>query len=148
MTIEDKLRNCIRVRFGTSARFCEASGLKKSTLSTILKKGIMNTTTDKLFAICRTLNISADALLEGNIIPRNTKDREMNHRMDKFSRLNDHSKGLIDIVLDYELGEPVEEEPEEPLMAASGGENASEEEFEEARRLARRLRRSSGNMPD
>ena len=116
MSIEEKLRRYILLKYGNFIDFCEASGLKNSTLSTIFKRGLMTTTTDKFFAICRTLNISADELANGRIVD-----------------LNDRSKGLVDVVMDYELDD-YSTENSNILIAASGAENLDDDEREKLNR--------------
>ena len=131
MSIEEKLRRYILLKYGNFIDFCEASGLKNSTLSTIFKRGLMTTTTDKFFAICRTLNISADELANGRIVELN--DNGISEFADKYSRLNDKSKGLVDVVMDYELDD-YSTENSNILIAASGAENLDDDEREKLNR--------------
>lgn len=130
MKIEEKLRRYILFKYGKLINFCEDSGLSNSTLSTIFKRGLMTTTTDKFFAICRTLNISADELANGRIVELG--NNELNELVDKYNSLDDKSKGLVEVVIDYEL-EEFNEEEENILIAASGAENFDESEMEKLR---------------
>lgn len=68
MTIEDKLRNLINKRYGNMKAFANVADIKYSTLAAIMKRGILNSTIGNIFDLCRALNISVDALIEGKII--------------------------------------------------------------------------------
>lgn len=68
MTIEDKLRKLINTRYGNMKAFAKYADIKYSTLAAIMKRGVMNSTIDSIFALCDALNISVDALIKGNII--------------------------------------------------------------------------------
>ena len=78
MTIEEQLKQFIVIKYGTVRNFCEQTNIPQSTLSTIFKRGIQRTSIDLIFKICDELAISADAIAEGKIIPKDTfesKDR-------------------------------------------------------------------------
>lgn len=70
MTIEEDLKQYIVTKYGTLTKFGEKVGLSQSTLSTIFKRGIQRTSITRIFMICDELGISADALAEGKIIPK------------------------------------------------------------------------------
>ncbi len=70
MTIEEQLKNYIVMKYGTVRNFCNQTNIPQSTLSTIFKRGIMRTSIDLIIRICDELEISADALAEGKIIPK------------------------------------------------------------------------------
>ena len=127
MTIEEKLKKVIQLRFGSLRKFSKACGIPASTLSTIFKRGLLNTTTDKLVDICDTLELSTDDLVRGRIIFKKNIEEEQNSFLDKFNLLSERSKGLIDLIMDYEINTRNFEE--EPLIAASGAENLTDEEL-------------------
>lgn len=72
MTIEEQLKQFIVIKYGTVRNFCEQTNIPQSTLSTIFKRGIQRTSIDLIFKICDELAISADAIAEGKIIPKDT----------------------------------------------------------------------------
>ena len=74
MTIEEELKQYIIENFGSITNFCKQIGMSQSTLSTIFKRGIQRTSITKIFAICDGLGISADAIAQGEIIPREMLD--------------------------------------------------------------------------
>lgn len=68
MTIEDKLKQCIVENYGTINDFCISIGIPKSTLFTILRRGVMNCSITTMFKICDGLGIDIDALTDGEIV--------------------------------------------------------------------------------
>ena len=100
MNVEDKLARYIAYKFKTQKEFCKAANIPMSTLSTILRRGILNTTTDKLFAICDTLGIVADELAKGKIIPKNNDELENlsideQELIDIYDQLSKRSKDVV-----------------------------------------------------
>ena len=74
MTIEEELRQLIVTKYGTLTNFGNKIGMSQSTLSTIFKRGIQRTSITRIFKICDELGISADALAQGEIIPKEMID--------------------------------------------------------------------------
>ena len=70
MTIEEKLREMILDKFGTVVRFSKHIGISSSTIYSILTRGVQNASAQNILRICDALDISADALAEGMIKPR------------------------------------------------------------------------------
>ena len=68
MTIEDKLKQCILDNYGTVIDFCVSIGMPKSTLSTILRRGVMSCSLTTMFKICDGLGIDIQALTDGEIV--------------------------------------------------------------------------------
>lgn len=71
--IEDKLKILILTRYKSIREFSIAIGMPYSTIDTILKKGVNNTSISNIFKICKNLNISVDALADGQIIHNDIK---------------------------------------------------------------------------
>lgn len=82
MTIEEKLRLYILEKYCTMANFGESCDVAPTTLSAIFKRGIENCSVNNLFKICDKLEISIDALRDGEIIPKadyaHKKEAEIN----------------------------------------------------------------------
>ena len=72
MTIEEKLREMILTKYGTVVAFGKRTGMSSSTLYSILSRGVNNSSAQNVLKICDALEISADALAEGLIKPRDT----------------------------------------------------------------------------
>ena len=70
MTTEEKLKNYILERYKSIREFTIAIDIPYSTLTGVLTRGIDNSSVGVIFKICKALNISPDALAEGEIVPR------------------------------------------------------------------------------
>ena len=80
--IEMKLKDLIVAKYGTMLKFSAEVGIANSTLATIISRGVNNASVNNIIKICKALEISADALSEGRIVPidRNnaaSKDNEL-----------------------------------------------------------------------
>ena len=70
MTTEEKLKEYILSRYKSIREFTIAIDMPYSTLDGVLKRGIDNSSVGVIFKICKALNISPDALAEGEIVPK------------------------------------------------------------------------------
>ena len=68
MTIENQLRKLILLKYGSLREFTFNIGLPYSTLSTILKNGIMTANISNVVKICNALSIKIDELVEGRLV--------------------------------------------------------------------------------
>lgn len=103
MKIEDELMELIVSRYGTIAAFVREVELPYSTFKSIMTRGVMNASIGNILKICSALNISADELANGKIVPVETKTEE---------------KNVEDIVLDFKMRKPKEFELDnEPLTS-------------------------------
>ena len=71
MTIEEKLKELILHRYHSVREFTISIGMPNSTLESIFKRGIGNSSVTNVIKICKALGISADALADGEIKPIN-----------------------------------------------------------------------------
>ena len=69
MTIEDKLKEYIMTKYSSLREFTQKVDLPYSTMTTILKRGLANSNVLNIIKICKELNISADELAAGKIVP-------------------------------------------------------------------------------
>lgn len=69
MTIEEKLKDYILSRYNSVREFTIRAEIPYTTLDSIFKRGIGNSSVNNVIKICRALNISADELADGNITP-------------------------------------------------------------------------------
>lgn len=69
MEIEERLRKKIILEYGSVQGFCEAHGLKYTTVISVLKRGVKNAGVENIIKICSALKISVDALAIGEILP-------------------------------------------------------------------------------
>lgn len=73
MTIEEELKNYILDRYKSIREFSFAVDMSNSTLDSILRRGVGNSSLDNIVKICKVLKISVDELAEGKIVPVNVK---------------------------------------------------------------------------
>lgn len=69
MTAEEILKEYILTKYKSIREFTMESGIPYSTMATILKRGIQNSGVTNIIRICKALDISADELAKGNIVP-------------------------------------------------------------------------------
>ena len=69
MKPEDKLKYYILTRYRSLLEFTQSIGMPYATLQSILKRGIGNSSITNIIKICRALNISANDLADGEIVP-------------------------------------------------------------------------------
>lgn len=67
MTIEEKLKNLILTKYKSIREFTQIIDMPYSTFSTIISRGIENSSVTNIIRICKALGISADALADGRI---------------------------------------------------------------------------------
>lgn len=68
MTTEDKLHELILKRYHSVREFTITHNIPYSTIHSIFKRGIGNSSVTNIIKICKALNISADALADGEIV--------------------------------------------------------------------------------
>ena len=73
MTIEDKLHDLILSRYHSVREFTIAIDMPYTTMHSIFKRGIGNSSVTNIIKICKALGISADALADGEIVPVNNR---------------------------------------------------------------------------
>jgi hypothetical protein len=73
MTPEDKLKELILKKYHSVREFTIDNDIPYSTIHSIFKRGIGNSSVTNIIKICKALNISIDALADGEI--RSIKER-------------------------------------------------------------------------
>lgn len=71
MSIEDKLKDYILERYKSIREFTQVVDMSYSTVDSILRRGIGNSSVSNIIKICKVLNISVDELANGEIVPVN-----------------------------------------------------------------------------
>ena len=69
MTIEDQLKEYILNRYKSIREFTIAVDMSYSTVDSILKRGVGNSSVSNVIKICKVLGISVDELANGKITP-------------------------------------------------------------------------------
>ena len=67
MSVGQELKALILQRYKSVRAFSEETGIPYSTIDSIFKRGIENSSVSNIIKICRSLNIDADALGSGRI---------------------------------------------------------------------------------
>lgn len=116
MTIEEMLKDYILERYKSLREFTHAVDIPYTTMDSILRRGIGNSSVNNVIKICKALHISADALANGEIVP-------------KYEKSPDPVSDVRDIVNDAKArlstgtclvinGRPVDIEIVEPIIDA------------------------------
>lgn len=66
MTATEKMKELILENFNSIREFADASQMPYTTVHTILKRGIENSSVDNVIRMCQTLNINVDDILSDN----------------------------------------------------------------------------------
>ena len=81
MTNEEKLREMILRRYGSIREFSSRIDIPNSTVESILKRGVQNSSVSNVIKVCKGLNISVEAIAEGRIehVKPNVKHTTLKH---------------------------------------------------------------------
>lgn len=71
MSLEEELKNLILSKYKSLREFSIELDMPYSTIDSILKRGIDKASITNIIKICKRLNISADELADGCIVPAN-----------------------------------------------------------------------------
>lgn len=71
MKTEELLKDYILSRYSSIREFTSQANIPYTTLDSIFKRGIGNSSVSNVIKICKTLHISADELADGRITPYN-----------------------------------------------------------------------------
>ncbi len=98
MTIEQMLKAYILEKYETMSDFADSIEMPNTTLSSIMNRGIYKSNAQNIIKICKALDISADSLAQGQIVPNKTKRKQID-LSEKISvlKLNIHQ---MDLTLD------------------------------------------------
>ena len=69
MTVEERLKKLIRTRYKSVREFTLMIDVPYSTVDSLFKRGVGNSSVNTVIKICKALGISADALADGEIVP-------------------------------------------------------------------------------
>lgn len=69
MNTEDKLRELILKRYYSVREFTTAVDIPYTTIHSIFRRGVGNSSVSNVIKICKALGISVDALADGEIVP-------------------------------------------------------------------------------
>ena len=100
MTIEEKLKKYILDNYKSLRNFVKTSGIDVpySTIDGIFKRGIGCASIDNVFKICDALGISADALIDGQILPKSEAHKQLMNLDQAFSLMSNQFILAVDNV--------------------------------------------------
>ena len=75
MTTEEKLKELILKRYHSIREFTLTIDIPYTTVDSIFRRGIGNSSVSNVIKICKALGISADALADGEIVPIKERTR-------------------------------------------------------------------------
>lgn len=73
MSIEEKLKGLILTRYRSLREFTQTIDMPYQTMDSILKRGVDKASISNIIKICKALDISADELANGNIVPNSLR---------------------------------------------------------------------------
>ena len=107
MTTEEKLKDFILQRYHSIREFTIQHDIPYTTVHSIFKRGVENSSVSNIIKICKALGISADALADGEIAPAKvSKGNPINERFEVKEIIED----TIDILTHRKVtldGEPL-----------------------------------------
>lgn len=108
MSTEDKLKDLILKRYHSIREFTIAIDIPYTTMDSIFRRGVGNSSVSNVIKICKALGISADALADGEIVPvKQRTPTPINDRFEVKEIISDTKDRLIhsgEITLD---GKPI-----------------------------------------
>lgn len=134
MGLGDRMREA-RIRAGmTQHELANAIGAAQNSI-TNYERGIREPDAIKLIAIARALGVTCDYLLDMHIPDRDQLSAKAVEMAEKYDRLDQHGKSLVDLVIDHEAARMAASEPDD-------------DEFEIARQAIDALAASNAAGPD
>lgn len=116
MTIEEQLKEYILARYKSIREFSLVVNMSNSTLDSILRRGIGNSSVSNIIKICKVLRISVDELANGRIVPATVKvDSGLVEVTDILSEVKSQLIYTDGITID---GKPAKKESIESLIKA------------------------------
>ena len=82
MKVEEKLKDLIIEQYGSISEFSSKISMPNSTLVSVLKRGIHNSSVTNIIKICKALGISTDELAHDRIVPIHETMQNKSHMTD------------------------------------------------------------------
>lgn len=96
MTIEERLKDLILKRYHSIREFTISIDMPYTTIDSIFRRGVANSSVANVIKICKALGISADALADGEIVPVKKKSRTTDiSDMIEITEILDDTKELL-----------------------------------------------------
>ncbi len=101
-SIEDKLKEYIKKRYGDVKSFAHQANIPNSTLSSMFRRGILNSNIKNVVLISEALHITVDGLAAGEIIPcakekndTNFNNTETYDLLEIYNNLNNEGQKIL-----------------------------------------------------
>ena len=95
MTTEEKLKDLILRRYHSIREFTIAIDIPYTTMDSIFRRGIGNSSVTNVIKICKALGISADALADGEIVPVKERKSVPINDMIEIKEILDDTRDLL-----------------------------------------------------
>lgn len=95
MTIEEKLKDLILKRYHSVREFTIVHDIPYTTIVSIFKRGIQNSSVINITKICKALQISVDALADGDISPIKERPASRHNEVEVTDILDETKDALI-----------------------------------------------------
>lgn len=120
MTIEEKLKDLILTRYHSVREFTIQHDIAYTTMDSVFRRGVNNSSVSTIIKICKALGISADALADGEIAPVKKQKVSGNPINDRFEikEIIEDTKDLLThrkVTID---GEPLSKKGVESIINA------------------------------
>lgn len=107
--VETKLQDLIISKYGSIRAFTIKIDMSYSTMNSILKRGVGNSSVANIIKICKALGISADELADGNIVP--LKHRKINDTSSDVDEILEDTKRILQNADNLTLaGDPISDD--------------------------------------
>ena len=120
MTIEEKLQELILTRYHSIREFTIDIDIPYTTIHSIFRRGIDNSSLSNVIKICKALNISADALADGEIVfikKQKAAEQPINDRLE-ITEIIEDTKDLLTHRKITINGEPISKKGIESIIDA------------------------------
>ena len=116
MNIENELKELILSRYKSIREFIIEIDMPYTTIDSMFKRGIGNSSVSNVIKICKALGISADALADGEIVPiKRYREKTSIEITEVLEDTKDLLSGGGEITLD---GQPIERSSIESILDA------------------------------
>lgn len=95
MTTEEKLKDVILKRYHSVREFTIKNDIPYTTIHSIFRRGIGNSSINNVTKICKALGISADALADGEIAPAKSREPQTDADLTDVKYLLEETKDKL-----------------------------------------------------
>ena len=120
MTVEEKLKELILKRYHSVREFTLTIDIPYTTMDSIFRRGIGNSSVTNIIKICKALAISADALADGEIV--SIKDRPISKNLTEYIEVKEVLEDTKDLLINSGFitleGKPINKESIDSIVDA------------------------------